>query len=84
MTGVMLRGSGIARDLRKKQPYAKYDAVDFDIPLGKEGDCYDRYGPRGRDARINRIIKQCVQWLRANPARSWSRTSRSRRPAART
>lgn len=68
MTGVMLRGSGIAWDLRKKQPYAKYDAVDFDIPLGTCGDCYDRYLCRVAEMReSNRIIKQCVQWLKVNP-----------------
>nr|WP_295383344.1 NADH-quinone oxidoreductase subunit D [Pseudoxanthomonas sp.] len=68
MTGVMLRGSGIAWDLRKKQPYAKYDVVDFDIPLGVQGDCYDRYLVRVEEMRqSNRIIAQCVQWLRANP-----------------
>jgi NADH-quinone oxidoreductase subunit D len=68
MTGVMLRGSGIEWDLRKKRPYAKYDAVDFDIPVGKDGDCYDRYLVRVAEMRqSNRIIKQCVQWLRANP-----------------
>ncbi|KQH73791.1 NADH-quinone oxidoreductase subunit D [Xylella fastidiosa subsp. sandyi] len=67
MTGVMLRGSGIAWDLRKKQPYAKYDAVDFDIPLGTCGDCYDRYLCRVAEMReSNRIIKQCVQWLKVN------------------
>ena len=68
MTGAMLRGSGIAWDLRKKQPYAKYDAVDFDIPVGVNGDCYDRYLVRVAEMRqSNRIIKQCVQWLKANP-----------------
>lgn len=68
MTGVMLRGSGIAWDLRKKQPYAKYDVVDFDIPLGTCGDCYDRYLCRVAEMReSNRIIKQCVQWLKVNP-----------------
>ncbi|WP_279361256.1 NADH-quinone oxidoreductase subunit D [Xanthomonas sacchari] len=68
MTGAMLRGSGIAWDLRKKQPYAKYDSVDFDIPLGANGDCYDRYLVRVAEMReSNRIIKQCVQWLKANP-----------------
>lgn len=68
MTGAMLRGSGIAWDLRKKQPYAKYDSVDFDIPLGTNGDCYDRYLVRVAEMRqSNRIIKQCVQWLKANP-----------------
>ncbi|KAF1691676.1 NADH-quinone oxidoreductase subunit D [Pseudoxanthomonas koreensis] len=68
MTGAMLRGSGIAWDLRKKQPYAKYDAVDFDIPIGTHGDCYDRYLVRVAEMRqSNRIIAQCVQWLKANP-----------------
>nr|WP_228738903.1 NADH-quinone oxidoreductase subunit D [Xanthomonas euvesicatoria] len=68
MTGPMLRGSGIEWDLRKKQPYAKYDAVDFDIPVGTNGDCYDRYLVRVAEMReSNRIIKQCVKWLKANP-----------------
>jgi NADH-quinone oxidoreductase subunit D len=68
MTGAMLRGSGVAWDLRKKQPYAKYAQMDFDIPVGVNGDCYDRYLVRVEEMRqSNRIIKQCVQWLRANP-----------------
>src|SRR5690606_20533950 len=68
MTGPMLRGSGIAWDLRKKQPYAKYDAVDFDIPVGVNGDCYDRYLVRIAEMReSNRIIAQCVKWLKENP-----------------
>lgn len=68
MTGPMLRGSGIAWDLRKKRPYAKYDAVDFDIPVGTGGDCYDRYLVRVAEMRqSNRIIAQCVKWLKANP-----------------
>ena len=68
MTGPMLRGSGVAWDLRKKQPYAKYAEVDFDIPVGATGDCYDRYLVRVAEMReSNRIIKQCVDWLRANP-----------------
>jgi len=68
MTGVMLRGSGIEWDLRKKQPYAKYAEVDFDIPVGVGGDCYDRYLVRVEEMRqSNRIIQQCVRWLRANP-----------------
>jgi NADH-quinone oxidoreductase subunit D len=68
MTGPMLRGSGVAWDLRKKQPYAKYAEVDFDIPVGVHGDCYDRYLVRVEEMRqSNRIIQQCVAWLRANP-----------------
>jgi NADH-quinone oxidoreductase subunit D len=68
MSGPMLRGSGIAWDLRKKQPYAAYDQVDFDIPVGTSGDCYDRYLVRVEEMRqSNRIIAQCVQWLKANP-----------------
>ncbi len=68
MTGAMIRGSGIAWDLRKKQPYAKYAEMDFDIPVGVNGDCYDRYLVRVEEMRqANRIIKQCVKWLRANP-----------------
>ncbi len=67
-TGAMLRGSGIAWDLRKKQPYAMYDKVDFDIPIGTNGDCYDRYLVRVEEFRQSaRIIKQCIQWLRSNP-----------------
>jgi len=67
-TGPMLRGSGFAWDLRKKQPYAAYEKVDFDIPVGQNGDCYDRYLVRVEELRqSNRIIKQCVGWLRANP-----------------
>ena len=68
MTGVMLRGSGVAWDLRKKQPYAKYAEMDFDIPVGVGGDCYDRYLCRVEEMRqSNRIIQQCVKWLKANP-----------------
>ena len=67
-TGPMLRGSGIAWDLRKKQPYEVYDRVDFDIPVGSNGDTYDRYLVRVQEMReANRIIRQCVAWLRANP-----------------
>lgn len=67
-TGAMLRGSGIAWDLRKKQPYAAYDKVDFDVPVGVNGDSYDRYLVRMEEMlQSNKIIKQCVAWLRANP-----------------
>jgi NADH-quinone oxidoreductase subunit D len=67
MTGPMLRGSGIAWDLRKKQPYEVYDKIDFDIPVGVNGDCYDRYLVRIEEFRqSNRIIKQCIDWLRNN------------------
>ncbi|MEL7024718.1 MAG: NADH-quinone oxidoreductase subunit D [Pseudomonadota bacterium] len=67
-TGPMLRGSGIAWDLRKKQPYEVYDQMDFDIPVGVNGDCYDRYLVRVEEMRqSNRIIKQCISWLRDNP-----------------
>jgi NADH-quinone oxidoreductase subunit D len=67
-TGPMIRGSGIAWDLRKKQPYAAYDQVEFDVPVGVNGDCYDRYLVRIEELRqSNRIIKQCVTWLRNNP-----------------
>ncbi|MGD8743273.1 MAG: NADH-quinone oxidoreductase subunit D [Granulosicoccaceae bacterium] len=67
-TGPMLRGSGIAWDLRKKQPYEVYDRVDFDIPIGKNGDCYDRYLVRVEEMRQSAgIIRQCINWLRANP-----------------
>ena len=68
MTGPMLRGSGVEWDLRKKQPYAAYDAMEFDIPVGVTGDCYDRYLVRVEEMRqSNRIIQQCVKWLRENP-----------------
>ncbi len=67
-TGPMIRGSGIAWDLRKKQPYEVYDKMDFDIPIGTNGDCYDRYLVRMEEFRqSNRIIKQCIDWLRKNP-----------------
>ena len=68
MTGAMLRGSGVAWDLRKKQPYAKYDTVEFEITVGTNGDCYDRYLVRMAEMRqSNLIISQCVKWLKANP-----------------
>ncbi len=67
-TGAMLRGSGVLWDLRKTQPYEVYDRMDFDIPIGRNGDSYDRYLVRVQEMReSNRIIQQCVDWLRANP-----------------
>ncbi|MCW8828781.1 MAG: NADH-quinone oxidoreductase subunit D [Gammaproteobacteria bacterium] len=68
LTGPMLRGSGVEWDLRKKQPYAVYDKLDFDIPVGTNGDSYDRYLVRIEEFRqSNRIIRQCINWLRNNP-----------------
>jgi NADH-quinone oxidoreductase subunit D len=68
MTGPMLRGSGVVWDLRKTQPYEVYDRLEFDVPVGVTGDCYDRYLVRVQEMReSNRIIKQCVDWLRKNP-----------------
>ncbi len=67
-TGPMLRGSGIEWDLRRKQPYETYDELDFKVPIGVNGDCYDRYLVRIEEMRqSNEIIKQCITWLRANP-----------------
>ena len=67
-TGPMLRGSGVEWDLRRKQPYEVYDRIDFDIPVGVNGDCYDRYLVRMEEFRqSNRIIRQCIDWLRINP-----------------
>ncbi|WP_006786722.1 NADH-quinone oxidoreductase subunit D [Thiorhodospira sibirica] len=67
-SGPMLRGSGVAWDLRRTQPYAAYAALDFEIPVGQQGDCYDRYLVRVAEMReSNRIMRQCVDWLRAHP-----------------
>ena len=67
-TGPMLRGSGVAWDLRKNQPYSVYDELEFDIPVGVTGDCFDRYLVRMEEMRqSNKIIQQCVTWLKNNP-----------------
>ena len=67
-SGPMLRGSGIEWDLRKKQPYDVYAKMDFDVPVGVNGDVYDRYLVRVQEMReANKIIQQCSKWLRANP-----------------
>ena len=67
-SGPMIRGSGIAWDLRRKQPYEVYDQLDFNIPVGVNGDCYDRYLVRVEEMRqSNRIIRQCIDWLRTHP-----------------
>jgi len=65
MSGVMVRGSGAAWDLRKAQPYECYAEIDFDIPIGKNGDCYDRYLIRVREMRESvKIMRQCIAKLR--------------------
>jgi len=67
-TGPMLRGSGVLWDLRKHQPYEVYEQMEFDVPLGVNGDTYDRYLVRVEEMRqANRIIRQCIDWLKANP-----------------
>ncbi|MBF0438770.1 MAG: NADH-quinone oxidoreductase subunit D [Magnetococcales bacterium] len=69
--GPMLRGSGVAWDLRKAEPYDAYDRVEFDIPVGKNGDCYDRYLVRVDELRqSNRIIQQCLKQMAPGPIKS--------------
>ncbi len=68
LTGGTLRGSGVNYDLRKVEPYAAYDKVEFDVPLGKNGDVYDRYIVRINEMRqSNRIIKQCLDMMQPGP-----------------
>ena len=67
-SGVMVRGSGIQWDLRRAQPYESYDEYDFQIPLGKNGDCYDRYLCRMEEMRQSlHIMKQAIAKLRETP-----------------
>jgi NADH-quinone oxidoreductase subunit D len=67
-TGAMLRGSGVEWDIRKNEPYSVYEKLEFDVPVGVTGDCYDRYLVRMEEMRQStRIINQCVSWLKANP-----------------
>ncbi len=81
-SGPMLRGSGVEWDLRRKQPYEVYDQLEFDIPLGTNGDSYDRYLLRMEEMRqSNRIIKQCVDWLRVNPGPVMAQDSKLAPPA---
>jgi len=68
MSGVMLRCTGIAWDLRRAQPYECYSDLDFQIPVGKNGDCYDRYVMRMEEMRqSNKIMKQCIEKMPVGP-----------------
>ncbi|MGB5093995.1 MAG: NADH-quinone oxidoreductase subunit D [Parvibaculum sp.] len=70
-TGVMVRGSGMAWDLRRAQPYETYSELDFKIPVGKNGDCYDRYLCRVEEMRESvRIMKQCIEMMQPGPVHS--------------
>ena len=67
-SGPMLRGSGVAWDLRRKQPYEVYEDLEFKVPVGVNGDCYDRYLVRIEELRQStRILLQCADWLRVHP-----------------
>ena len=82
-SGVMVRGSGAAWDLRKSQPYECYAEMDFDIPIGKNGDCYDRYCIRMEEMRQSvRIMKQCIAKLRAPDGQGAGRRRRQQDRAA--
>jgi NADH-quinone oxidoreductase subunit D len=70
-SGVMVRGSGMAWDLRRSQPYEVYSELDFDIPVGKNGDCFDRYVIRMEEMRQSlRIMKQCIEMMPGGPVHS--------------
>ena len=70
-SGVMLRGSGVAWDLRKSQPYECYENLDFKVPVGKNGDCYDRYLCRIEEMRESvKIINQCIEKMPKGPVKS--------------
>jgi NADH-quinone oxidoreductase subunit D len=70
-SGPMLRGSGVAWDLRKAQPYEVYDRIDFDIPVGRNGDCFDRYSVRMAEMRQSLgIMRQCLDQMPAGPIRT--------------
>src|SRR5207248_5291935 len=69
-SGPMLRGSGVAWDLRRAQPYDVYDKIDFDVPIGRNGDCYDRYLVRVDEMRQSLlIIRQALQQMPAGPVK---------------
>ena len=68
MSGVMLRSTGVQWDLRRNQPYEVYNELDFKIPVGKNGDCYDRYLIRMEEMRqSNEIMKQCLAKMPSGP-----------------